>query len=249
MCLLLGCFLSLSLVAYSDYPREVGPPMSPEARRGLEIWRTNNCQVCHQIHGFGGFHGPDLTNRLADGVDDVELIQVILTGRGRMPAFEFSDEELDDLMVWLRSINGSGRAQPKPLQAENAPIASQHFKELLQGAEERGLVTIPDPVQEGLELWTTMQCGTCHLAFQQGLLREPDLTARATDRSFENLSQILAEGRGRMPATPLDEVQVRSLGTLLEWVASHRATLAGFNLEFTDHETFRWSDIPWWEYQ
>jgi len=166
-----------------------------------------------------------------------------------MPAFEFSDEELDDLMVWLRSINGSGRAQPKPLQAENAPIASQHFKELLQGAEERGLVTIPDPVQEGLELWTTMQCGTCHLAFQQGLLREPDLTARATDRSFENLSQILAEGRGRMPATPLDEVQVRSLGTLLEWVANHRATLAGFNLEFTDHETFRWSDIPWWEYQ
>ncbi len=249
LCVLLGCFLSLSVVAYSDYPREEGPQMTPQARRGLEVWRSNNCQACHQVHGFGGFHGPDLTNRLTDDVHDAELIQVIMTGSGRMPAFELSDEDLDALMAWLRSINASGRAQLEPLRAESTPVASMHFKELIAQAEERALVTIPGPANEGLELWTTMQCGTCHLPFQAGLLREPDLTARATDRSFENLSQILAEGRGRMPATPLDDSQVRSLGVFLQWVADHRSTLSEFNLEFTQHPPFRWSDLPWWEYQ
>ena len=246
--LLLGCFLSLTVVAYSDYPREGSRPMAPEARRGLEVWRNHNCQVCHQIHGFGGFHGPDLTNRLTDGVLDDELTQVIRDGRGRMPSFDLPEEDLDALMAWLRGINGSGRAQPEPLQAGNNPIASMHFKELIALAGERGLVTAAGPAQEGLDLWTTMQCGTCHRPFQAGLLREPDLTAAATDRSFANLSEILAEGRGRMPATPLDDDQVRTLGAFLQWVADHRSILAELNLEFTQYESFRWSDLPWWEY-
>ncbi|MAG63687.1 hypothetical protein CMO84_09215 [Candidatus Woesearchaeota archaeon] len=247
--LLSGCFLSLSVVAYSDYPREDVRPMTPEARRGLEVWRSNNCQVCHQIHGFGGFHGPDLTNRLTENVLDAELIQVILTGQGRMPAFEIPDEDLDALMAWLRWINDSGQAQPEPLQALNGPIASMHFKELIALADERELVTITGSAQEGLELWTTMQCGTCHRVFQAGLLREPDLTAAATDRSFGNLSRILAEGSGRMPATPLDDSQVRTLVAFLQWVADHRSNLFELNLELTQHELFRWSDLPWFEYR
>jgi mono/diheme cytochrome c family protein len=93
-----------------------------------------------------------------------------------------------------------------------------------------------------------MQCGTCHRPFQEGLLREPDLTAAASDRSFANLSEILAEGRGRMPATPLDDDQVRTLEAFLEWVADHRSNLSELNLEFTQYESFRWSDLPWWEY-
>lgn len=246
---LVACFFGLTVVAYSDYPREKGPPMAPQARRGLEVWRDNNCQACHQIHGFGGFHGPDLTNRLTDGVLDAELIQVILTGRGRMPAFELPDEELDALMAWLRCMNGSGTAQPKPLQEGNPPIASMHFKELTALACERNLVTITGPAQKGLDLWTTMQCGTCHRPFQAGLLREPDLTAAATDRSFDNLSQILAEGLGRMPATPLDDNQVRALGAFLQWTADHRSVLADLNLEFTQYAPFRWSELPWFEYQ
>ncbi|MCH7870146.1 MAG: c-type cytochrome, partial [Planctomycetes bacterium] len=32
------------------------------AKSGLAIWRENNCQACHQIYGYGGFLGPDLTN-------------------------------------------------------------------------------------------------------------------------------------------------------------------------------------------
>jgi len=247
--LLVGCFFSLSVVAYSDYPREDVRPMTPEARRGLDVWRDNNCQACHQIHGFGGFHGPDLTNRLTDNVLDAELIQVILTGRGRMPAFELPDEDLDALMAWLRWINDSGRAQPEPLQALNGPIASMHFKELITLADERELVTITGSAQEGLDLWTTMQCGTCHRAFQTGLLREPDLTAAATDRSFENLSRILAEGSGRMPATALDDSQVRTLVAFLQWLADRRSHLFELNLEMTQHEPFRWSDLPWFEYR
>ncbi len=249
LALLVGSFCALTVVAYSDFPRAAASSISDQARQGLDVWRRNNCQVCHQIHGFGGFHGPDLTNRLTDGVLDVELMQVISTGRGRMPAFEFSEDDLDALVAWLRWMDGTGQAQPEPLQEGKPPVASMHFQGLVDMATDEALVSISDPARQGLEVWTTMQCGTCHRPFQKGLLREPDLTAAATDRSFENMRKILSEGLGRMPATPLDDTQVRALQAFLEWVALNRSVLAELNLEFTEYEPFSWSKLPWFEYR
>ncbi len=249
LALLVASFLGLSVVTYSDYPREPAEMLNEQERNGLEVWRKNNCQACHQIHGFGGFHGPDLTNRLTDEVMDAELIQVILLGQGRMPAFEMSDEELEDLMAWLRMMNYSGVAIPAPLEEGKPPIPLLHLKELLTLAGERGLELPEGGVRDGMEIWTSMNCGSCHRPFQTGRLREPDLAAAATDRSFENLRDILTTGRGRMPSVPLDDDQVRALGEFLEWVAEERTTLSKLNIEFTEHATFSWGDVPWFEYQ
>ncbi len=242
-------FVSLSWVAYTDYAGPVQHPLTALEREGLEIWRQNNCQACHQLHGFGGFHGPDLTNRLGEGTLDAELISIIASGRGRMPAFEFSDEEYEALMAWLRWMNGSGQAQPQPLGQDRAPLPSQHFQELVSHAIDRGAVELTEESRAGLGIWNMMQCGVCHLPFREGHLREPDLTAAATDRSFANLKQVLDEGRGRMPAAGLDDGQKRSIGAFLQWLADHRAVLAELNLELTGHERFEWSGLPWFEYR
>ena len=45
------------------------PPLDDLARAGRALWHDHNCQTCHQIYGFGGFLGPDVTNgaqRLGD---------------------------------------------------------------------------------------------------------------------------------------------------------------------------------------
>ena len=92
--LLIACFVAVSAVAYSDYPRRSELlPLDELERAGLSVWRRNNCQACHQVHGFGGFHGPDLTNRVTDETPDEEILQVVLRGKERMPAFELGEEE------------------------------------------------------------------------------------------------------------------------------------------------------------
>ena len=63
---------------YSDEAGRATPALSAEAARGRELWHEHNCQSCHQIHGFGGFLGPDLTNatlRLTDA-----RLEAVLTG-------------------------------------------------------------------------------------------------------------------------------------------------------------------------
>ena len=243
-------FLGVSAIAYTDFQGAGYPdPLNEGQARGQEVWRENNCQVCHQIHGFGGFHGPDLTNRLTDGVIDAELTTTILNGRGRMPAFDLSDEDLDALCAWLRWMDASGRAVPAPLEAKAPLIPLQHFELLALESRQRG-GPVPDAeAQAGLEIWNKMQCGTCHVPFATGLLREPDLSARALDRSLESLSKILDEGLGRMPATPLSMEEKRKLQAFLQWTASNREELSALNLDLIQHEPFRWGEVPWFEYR
>ena len=57
------CFFIQTFFVYSDFknPKET-ITLSADAAHGQSIWLRENCQSCHQIHGFGGFLGPDLTN-------------------------------------------------------------------------------------------------------------------------------------------------------------------------------------------
>ncbi|MCZ6598519.1 MAG: cytochrome c [Planctomycetota bacterium] len=209
----------------------------------------NNCQACHQVYGFGGFHGPDLTNRVSEDTEYEEIVHVVLFGRGRMPAFELPEEDLEALFAWLQWLDGSGRSQPRPLQARNPVFGGTHFELLLEAWCEARESQLPEDVQSGLVIWTTMSCGICHRPFAEGDYREPDLSASAVDLSFEALSDILDRGSGRMPATPLADPEKRSLQAFLEWVAQHRGELVKIDVELTDHSPFALSEVPWFEYE
>lgn len=83
---------------------------TPEARAGMRLWQENNCQSCHQFYGLGGYMGPDLTN-VAARRDEQRLRTFIRYGTGRMPAHGMSDEELDQLIAFLRWVDASGDAR------------------------------------------------------------------------------------------------------------------------------------------
>jgi len=72
-----------------------------EGRRHFE----SRCSACHGANGKGGELGPPIVERLA-ARSDGELSAVVRSGipnRG-MPAFEFSDEQLRDLVAFLGTL-------------------------------------------------------------------------------------------------------------------------------------------------
>ena len=250
LALLVACFVVVSTIAYSDYPRSWSePPLDELERAGLEVWRRNNCQACHQVHGFGGFHGPDLTNRVTEDTADAEIVQIVALGRRRMPAFDLPEEDVESLLAWLRWLNDFGRARPPPLE-ERRPVSRRHqFQELLAEWSQRRASEVPPEVRQGVEIWTTWTCGFCHIPFAAGPYGEPDLSARAVDRSFAALSAILDEGSGRMPVTELTDDEKGSLQAFLRFVAQHRSELIELDVQLIDLEPFSLSSIPWFEYR
>ena len=101
--ILVLAFFLLTAVVYLDHPLPGGQPplfLSPAAQEGQAIWRKNNCQTCHQIYGFGGFLGPDLTN-VVSRLPASRFSELLKNGSGRMPAFGFSDEQVTAMVAYL----------------------------------------------------------------------------------------------------------------------------------------------------
>ncbi len=75
--------------------------------RGKHIWEVNNCIGCHTLLGEGAYFAPELGNvyKRRGG----EFIKVWIKaqptgvpGRRQMPQFNLSDQELDDMVAFLK---------------------------------------------------------------------------------------------------------------------------------------------------
>jgi nitric oxide reductase subunit C len=87
---------------------------SPDAATlaGMELWQQKNCQSCHQLYGLGGYMGPDLTNAYsAPGKGLAYMRSFIKHGTGKMPNFQLTDKETDDLIQFLSWVDKSGKSQ------------------------------------------------------------------------------------------------------------------------------------------
>jgi len=93
-------------------------PTVVEDRRaeGRKVWLESNCQACHAVYGLGGHTGPDLTNVLRRG-SEYFVYEMVSWGTERMPAFELSEQELEDLAVYLAAIDATGEYPPSSLRS------------------------------------------------------------------------------------------------------------------------------------
>lgn len=107
---LVSAFLVQTYLVYSDKTGLKTGSLSASAHHGRKIWLKNNCQSCHQIFGFGGFLGPDLTNT-AHEFDAEELQEVLATGPGQMPSIKISKEEAQHLKAYFKELNKTGQSQ------------------------------------------------------------------------------------------------------------------------------------------
>jgi nitric oxide reductase subunit C len=247
--LLVATYAAVSVVAYSDHPRQdAGPVLTNLERAGLDVWRANNCQACHQLYGFGGFLGPDLTNLVDDTREDAEFRGLLTEGFGKMPALRLSPEDQTAVLAFLRAMNRTGQSVATPLGAKRTVPASEHWRLLAAEWERAGGAAPGENVKRGRELFAA-GCGSCHLPLTQGLKRAPDMTVAAFDRSPAFLGEVLANGRRTMPRFDFTEPEVADLAAWLDWTAANRARLVELNDALLEREGFSWKQVPWWEFR
>ncbi len=90
------------------------------ASTGQLVWQHYNCQSCHQLYNLGGYLGPDLTNVISHPDKGEKIIRAMVkSGTKQMPAFTLSDNEMNSLIEYLKSIDASGSSDLRKLKINN----------------------------------------------------------------------------------------------------------------------------------
>ena len=89
--------------------------LTDSVARGKHVWEKNACINCHTLLGEGAYFAPELGNvwKRYGGVEDPEGAREALKawmaaqpsgaeGRRQMPQFNLTDEELDQLVAFLK---------------------------------------------------------------------------------------------------------------------------------------------------
>ena len=83
--------------------------MNDQARSGKLLYQKYNCTACHQLYGLGGYMGPDLTNVMSSkGLGELYVRAFLQNGTQRMPNFHLNENEISDLISYLRYVDKTG---------------------------------------------------------------------------------------------------------------------------------------------
>ncbi len=103
-------FIVFNVIIYAM--PEYSDKKSADIAAGKMVWQQNNCHTCHQLYGLGGYLGPDLTNVVAKPGATAYIKAVIQNGMFQMPAFDLTEKEVNDLLLFLEAANQAGSANP-----------------------------------------------------------------------------------------------------------------------------------------
>ncbi|MEE9392803.1 MAG: cytochrome c [Planctomycetota bacterium] len=239
---LVCCFFAQTALVYLDDSGRQTPPLSKTAQVGWEVWHRHNCQSCHQIHGFGGFFGPDLTN--AAEYLAYERLQSILTdGAGRMPAFHLSSDEIAGIAAFLAALNETGTGQ---LRLARTPSAIETLDAVVAAA--------PNPLnpleRTGHAVVQARKCIGCHLPNKTATVVGPDMRHLLERLGEKGVLGTVAAGRGPkgMPAFDLSENEERGMLAFLAWLRENCEAL-GLAFEDAAGTAEDGAGIPWFEYR
>lgn len=111
--------LAVSFIAYS-FDLYVKPPLDGVEKaasgsleeEGKILWQQKNCISCHQLYGLGGHLGPDLTN-ISSQRSPEHIEAFLISGTNVMPNFHLSEHEIEALKAFLKSVDESGKGDPR----------------------------------------------------------------------------------------------------------------------------------------
>ncbi len=244
--LLVTAFITQTVFVYAD--SNPTTQLEGQALEGRQIWLANNCQACHQLYGFGGFLGPDLTNA-ASRINQDQLKDRLSMGKGLMPKFELNPTEVDSLWAFLEEMDltGIGQARNPSLNAvhkTNDATTSPGETSLGQIIGESGNKL----VSEGFEIYKSGTCTACHVLFGKSMFGAPDLTLTANRLESNEILQILEHGKPPlMPPSGLSPDQRMSVEAFISFISEHRQDA----LARVDDESWIsfWLSVPWWEFE
>ena len=85
-------------------PAQVVGTSTGPVYQGSQLFYSKGCEYCHNIAGYGGHRGPNLTT-VGDRLTRDEMIIRIANGGINMPAFggKLTPQEMNDLVSFLMS--------------------------------------------------------------------------------------------------------------------------------------------------
>ena len=101
-------FLALTFDTVQNLPkRDHRENITDSVVRGKHIWETRDCIGCHTLLGEGAYFAPELGNvyKRRGGEFIKAWIKAQPTGapgRRQMPQFNLTDQELDDMVAFLK---------------------------------------------------------------------------------------------------------------------------------------------------
>lgn len=188
---LLAAVIALAISVSHAAAQEATPAVS--ARDQFE--RT--CALCHGAHAEGTDRGPGLANnRRLRSSSEHEIADVIKSGRGGMPSFPLSQNQLQAMAHFLRSLN----ATAFEMQPAGDVSAGSHL------------------------FFGSGGCAQCHTALGRGGTNGPDLSEIGRQLTVVELEQWLKEP-GARNASGYSVVNVRLRdGSSLRGFARSRGT-------------------------
>jgi len=111
-CLLLVAYFSYTCLVYSNCDNKHNLSPDNHILAGWKLWQEKNCQGCHQLYGLGGYLGPDLTNIASDSTKGINYAKAFIqNGTMRMPNFNLTDEEVNNIAQFLSWVDKSGHSR------------------------------------------------------------------------------------------------------------------------------------------
>ncbi|AEV27443.1 MULTISPECIES: c-type cytochrome [Azospira] len=101
-------FLALSFDSTATLPkRDNRANLTPAVANGKKIWETRNCIGCHTLLGEGAYFAPELGNVYPRRGGDFIKAWIKgqpsgAPGRRQMPQFNLTEQQLDDLVAFLK---------------------------------------------------------------------------------------------------------------------------------------------------
>ena len=101
-------FLALTFGTHRAWPELSRPEnLTASVVRGKHVWEENNCIGCHTLLGEGAYFAPELGNVYQRRGPQyirtwIKIQPTGAPGRRQMPQFDLSDEQIDDLIAFLK---------------------------------------------------------------------------------------------------------------------------------------------------
>jgi glucose dehydrogenase len=164
---------------------------------GSRIYR-DQCAVCHGVDRRGSPPSfPSLVG-IEKKQTDEQITHTVRTGTGRMPSFpNIDDQSMTDLLDYLHTGDAEQFPAVGKKEMQSAPAATEIQHE---------------PEQKGAAVYEK-RCSVCHGDHLEGIPPSfPTLMGVGSRLSAEQVTKLVHNGRGRMPAMPgLRGVELESL--------------------------------------
>ena len=186
--------------------------LSAEVVRGKHLWDSSNCMGCHTILGEGAYYAPELTRVVERrGAEWIAIFikdpEAMFPGQRRMVQYDFSDEQIQDIiafLTWIGKIDTNG-FPPEPDLAPAVVFAG-----------------IPPAAQEAKPVYFTNVCIACHSVGGSGGAVGPALDGVGNRLTVAELDRWLADPPAVKPGTAMPQLNLpdATRSELVQWLAS-----------------------------